>query len=245
LWGVDLTQRLVAICKRNYNSNVYPSDQLRWPSRKCLTRIAMSRRMIFPLLAALVSVTAVTLLAPTPAGASDSNEVIGKMVGTWPDWLARVEQCPADAMPENAGASAFSIEGCTAAVEQCLDRCRAGNAGDCYSAALVVQRTIKTGPLSDALFLRACKLGVASGCTNLAASMEDSGDYACPNRTYELACGRDDPWACTMMGFHLIRGIGVEKNNDRARRFLARSCRFGDTDEACAKAKAFLKEIGG
>jgi TPR repeat protein len=205
----------------------------------------MSRRMIFPLLAALVSVTAVTLLAPPPVGASDSNEVIGKMVGTWPDWLPRVEQCPADAMPENAGASAFSIEGCTAAVEQCLDRCRAGNAGDCYSAALVVQRTIKTGPLSDALFLRACKLGVASGCTNLAASMEDSGDYACPNRTYELACGRDDPWACTMMGFHLIRGIGVEKNNDRARRFLARSCRFGDTDEACAKAKAFLKEIGG
>ena len=148
-------------------------------------------------------------------------------------------------MPANAGAPAFSIEGCTAAVEQCLDRCRAGNASDCYSAALVVQRTIKTGPLSDALFLRACKLGVASGCTNLAASMEDSGDYACPNRTYELACGRDDPWACTMMGFHLIRGIGVEKNNDRARRFLARSCRFGDTDEACAKAKAFLKEIGG
>lgn len=204
----------------------------------------MSRRMIFPLLAAIVSITAVSLFAQMPAGASDSNEVIGKMVGAWPDWLPRAEQCPADAMPAKAGAPTFSIEGCTAAVEQCLDRCRAGNAGDCYSAALVVQQTIKTGPLSNALFLRACKLGAASGCTNVAASMEDSGDYACPNRTYELACGRDDPWACTMMGFHLIRGIGVEKNNDRARRFLTKSCRFGDTDEACRNAKAFLKEIG-
>ncbi|TWB01638.1 sel1 repeat family protein [Bradyrhizobium stylosanthis] len=204
----------------------------------------MSRCKIFPLLAVLVIVTAVNLLAPMPAGASDSNEVIGKMAGTWPDWLPRAEQCPADIMPSNAGAPAFSIEGCTAAVEQCLGRCRAGNAGDCYSAALVVQRTIKTGPLSDALFLRACKLGAASGCTNVAASMEDSGDYTCPNRTYELACDRDDPWACTMMGFHLIKGIGVEKNNDRARRVLAKSCRFGDLDEACSNAKAFLKEIG-
>ena len=140
----------------------------------------MSRRMIFPLLAALISVIAVGLFVPMPAGASDSNEVIGKMAGTWPDWLQRAEQCPADAMPADAGAPAFSIEECTAAVEQCLDRCRTGHAGDCYSAALVVQRTIKTGPLSDALFLRACKLGVASGCTNVAASMEDSGDYACP-----------------------------------------------------------------
>ena len=66
-----------------------------------------------------------------------------------------------------------------------------------------------------------------------------------PIERIELACGRDDPGLCTMMGFHLIKGIGVEKNNDRARRFLAKSCRFGDTDEACAKAKAFLKEIGG
>ena len=203
----------------------------------------MSRRMIFLLLAALVIVSAVSLLAPMPAGVPDSNGVIAKMAGTWPDWLPRAEQCPAEAMPANAGAPAFSIEGCTAAVEQCFDRCRAGNAGDCYSAALVLQRTIKTGPLSDALFLRACKLGAASGCTNVAASMEDSGDFACPNRTYELACGQDDPWACTMMGFHLIRGIGVPKDNYRALRFLAKSCRFGDTDEACVQAKAFLKEI--
>ena len=204
----------------------------------------MPHRKIRPLLAALVIISAAGLSAPTPLDAADNNDAIGKMEGTWPDWLPRAEQCPADSMPANAGAPAFSIEGCSAAAEQCLDRCRAGNASDCYAAALVVQRMIKTGPLSDALFLRACKLGVASGCTNVAASMEDSGDYACPNRTYELACGRDDPWACTMMGFHLIKGIGVEKNNARARRFLAKSCRFGDTDEACANAKAFLKEIG-
>jgi TPR repeat protein len=195
-------------------------------------------------MAALAIVSAVGLFAPMPVNASDSNDVIGKMVGTWPDWLPRADQCPADVMPASAGAPAFSIEECTAAAEQCLDRCRTGNASDCYSAALFVQWTIKTGPLSDALFVKACKLGVASGCTNVAASMEDGGDYACPNRTYELACGRDDPWACTMMGFHLIKGIGVEKNNDRARRLLAKSCRFGDTDEACTNTKAFLKEIG-
>jgi TPR repeat protein len=204
----------------------------------------MSSRKMSPLLSALVVIFVAGLFVPTPVSAADNDDVIGKMEATWPDWLPRAGQCPADAMPEDAGAPAFSIEGCAAAMEQCLDRCRTGHVGDCYSAALVVERTIKPGPLSDALFLRACKLGVASGCTNLAANMEDSGDYACPIRTYELACGRDDPWACTMMGFHLIRGLGVEKDNDRARRFLARSCRFGDTDEACAAAKNVLKEIG-
>jgi hypothetical protein len=237
-------QRLVAICNCIYNYNVYRSDHLSCGIPRSPDEIAMSRCKISLSLAALVIVFAASIFAAMPAGAADNNDVFTKMEGTWPDWLPRAQQCPADAMPANAGLAAFSIEGCSAAAEQCLDRCRTGNANDCYSAALVVQQKLKTGPLSDALFLRACKLGVASGCTNVAASIEDSGDYACPNRTYELACGRDDPWACTMMGFHLIKGIGVEKNNGRARRFLAKSCRFGEADEACRNAKAFLKEIG-
>ncbi|MCK1386806.1 hypothetical protein [Bradyrhizobium sp. 21] len=203
----------------------------------------MSRRQRSCSLTALLIACTAGLFSPVTADAGDLAGVAEKMEAAWPDWLPRPEQCPADAMPANAGAPVFSIEQCSAAVEQCIDHCRAGNVSDCYAAGLVLQ-SVKDSPLTDALFLRACKLGAASGCTNRAATMEASGDYACPNRTYELACARDDPWACTMMGFHLIKGLGVEKDHERARRMLAKSCRFGDADEACINAKAMLKAIG-
>jgi hypothetical protein len=101
---------------------------------------------------------------------------------------------------------------------------------------------IRDNPVSEALFLRACTLGIVSGCTNRAAGM-DRPD-ACAIRTFQVGCDRDDPWACTMIGFHLIRGIGIAQDRERARQALAKSCRFGEDDPACEYAKRLLNEIG-
>jgi hypothetical protein len=46
-----------------------------------------------------------------------------------------------------------------------------------------------------------------------------------------------------MIGLHLIRGIGIDKDHSRARQLLSRSCPFGEADEACRSAKALMKEI--
>jgi hypothetical protein len=59
-----------------------------------------------------------------------------------------------------------------------------------------------------------------------------------------MACDRDDAWACTMIGFHLVRGIGIAKDRERARRALVKSRRFGETDEACGFARQLMKETG-
>src|SRR5262249_32146117 len=99
-------------------------------------------------------------------------------------------------------------------------------------------------PVSEALFLKACTLGVVSGCTNRAANMHRPIGDACAVRTFQSACDRNDPWACTMIGFHLIRGIGIAKDRERARQALAKSCRYGEDDPACEYAKRLLKEIG-
>jgi len=186
---------------------------------------------------------ATALFGPTRAYATDAGNLLEEIEARWPDWLPSLEQCPADVMPARAADSNFSLERCSTSPAQCLDRCRAGDAGDCYATALVFQK-IKAGRVPEGLFLRACALGNVSGCTNRAAAMDNGSGVSCAVRTFERACDRDDPWACTMMGLHLVHGIGVARNNDLARRALSKSCRFGDGDQACASAKTLLKKIG-
>ena len=203
----------------------------------------MSRRATCVLVTALSIVFAAMFFAATTAGATDASNVLEDIEARWPDWLPNLEQCPADVMPARGNEPNFSVERCATSPGRCLDRCRAGDASDCYATALVFQR-IKDGRASEALFLRACALGYVSGCTNRAAGMDKNGKgNSCAIRTYELACDRNDPWACTMIGFHLIRAAGVNRDYDRARKALAKSCRFGEDDPARAGAKALLKEI--
>lgn len=160
-----------------------------------------------------------------------------------PDWLPDLDTCPADVMPARATPINYAKDRCAAALGWCLRSCRAGVASECYSAALVVEE-MHDGPVADALFLKACGLGFASGCTNRAARMKGGGSESCAVRTYDMACERDDPWACTMSAFHLIRGIGIAKDDARARQVLTKSCRFGEDDPACKFARSLQREIG-
>jgi TPR repeat protein len=101
---------------------------------------------------------------------------------------------------------------------------------------------------SEALFLRACRLGITSGCTNRAAGMthlapETAESNACAARTLAQTCRRDDPWGCTMYGYHLMRGAGVQKDPDLAIRMFRRACRINESFAACTKAKLLLKKI--
>jgi hypothetical protein len=204
----------------------------------------MSRWPICFLMTAFFLTLAVSPLGVATARAADAATILQQVEGSWPDWLPKPDQCPADLMPAHETVFNFSIERCSAETAQCLDRCRAGDAADCYATALVFKK-VKDTQLIDALFLRACGLGLVSGCTNRAAGMDMASDgHACAIRTYEKACDLNDPWACTMIGFHLVRGTGVEKDYARAKNALSKSCRYGDDDDACRGAKRLLKEIG-
>jgi hypothetical protein len=203
----------------------------------------MSLRTLNIFVMALFVAVAASLIRLSPAGAADATKIVEELEASWPVWLPKPDQCPADLMPAQEGSQQFSIEGCSADIEQCIERCRAGDAGSCYSAALVLQR-FRNSLVSLALFQRACASGFVSGCTNEAAGLDAGRGEACAIRTYGLACDHNDPWACTMIGFHLTRGIGVDKDHERARKALAKSCRFGDDDDACRSAKSLLKELG-
>jgi hypothetical protein len=198
-------------------------------------------RLVRGSLAALV--LAAVALQPLPAAAADSAKMLDDLEASRPDWLHAPDKCPADVMPARETSIDYSTDRCAAAPDQCLRRCQAGNAGDCYTSALILQK-IRDNSVSEALFLKACTLGVISGCTNRAAGMDRPEGDACAIRTFQSACDRNDPWACTMIGFHLIRGIGIAKDRGRARQALSKSCRYGDDDPACEYAKRLLKEIG-
>jgi hypothetical protein len=197
--------------------------------------------------AACVALVALALasagLQPRPAAADDKALVDG-MEAVRPDWLPSLDQCPADAMPPRETRSGFYKGRCESTLERCLRNCQSGNAEDCYASAIAVQKVSKHSPVAEALFLKACALGIASGCTNRAAGiLFDHKADPCALRTFTAACDRLDPWACTMIGFHLVRGIGIEKDHERARQLLSRSCKYGDTDEACRAAKRLLEQL--
>jgi len=191
----------------------------------------------------MAGVIAAIHLLLSSAGAADGAKVLEDVEAARPDWLPDLDRCPADVVPPRAAKLEYDKERCAAALDQCLRNCRGGLAGDCYASALILQE-VRKNPVSEALFLKACSLGIVSGCTNRAASMDGGHDDRCAIRTYEMGCDRDDPWACTMLGFHVVRGIGVTQDPERARQVLSKSCRFGETDPACGYAKGLLREIG-
>jgi hypothetical protein len=99
--------------------------------------------------------------------------------------LASRSRCPVDMMPARETRSNYFKGRCATTLEQCLGNCRAGDANDCYASALVLQE-IRNSPVSEALFPRACTLGVVSRCTNRAAVM-DLGHGTCLARLWSLA----------------------------------------------------------
>jgi len=159
-------------------------------------------------------------------------------------WLPSTSTCPADAIPATTTDGNDVPAKCAADLGGCFSRCQSSDAEACYGAALRVQEMgdmEANNPLAEALFLRACKLGVMSGCTNRAAGMMrfDAVSPArdtCVARTFEATCDKRDPWGCTMFGLVLEQGIGVTQDLPRALSVLKYGCVNGIDDPACQNA---------
>jgi TPR repeat protein len=166
---------------------------------------------------------------------------------THPGWLFPAESCPADVMAETEDKVVLLANACLPALEGCVSRCHLGEAPACYALALALQEQKIEAEIPEALFLRACKLGVRSGCTNRAAGMQDDegkpGVLSCIVRTFRKTCNQGDPWGCTMLALFLSRGQGVKQDVDEALRVLKKSCTYGDDDPACRRAKELSRRL--
>ncbi|MEN5094437.1 sel1 repeat family protein [Pseudomonas protegens] len=166
------------------------------------------------------------------------------------DWQAQARQCPSDNMPARTATRATQANRCETPEQlgACLQRCETGDGNDCYWLATTLQQAKGPAAGYEPLYQRACSLGLVSGCTNRAAGMltADADNQAtrhCAVQSFNKACELNDPWACTMYGFHLSRGIGVAPDADLALKVLDKSCKYGPADPACSGARQLQEEI--
>ena len=152
-------------------------------------------------------------------------------------------------MPQAQSFAYLSRNHCqTGQMQSCLAECAQSDASACYWLAEALQEARVASQASEALFQRACQLGIVSGCTNRAAGLfnerrDELEAQACAARTYDKACQADDPWACTMQAMHLSRGLGVRQDRQQALKVLEKSCKYGPEDPACTYGQRLMSEL--
>lgn len=216
-------------------------DKFMLPSRAAAIgcRLAMHRhRIAFAVLAFFLAGHAT---AETQLPSAEAQAIVQTVIAN-AAWAAAARDCPTTVMHTHTAKEAFVENDCKPGrLAVCLDACTTGTSGACYWLAYELQRQKVAEDAPTALYHQACRLGVVSGCTNQAAGMlhaakDDETTRACAAATFDLACTRDDPWACTMSAMHLSRGIGVPQDIPRALKALEKSCTFGPKDPACTAA---------
>lgn len=192
-----------------------------------------------------INITCIMLLLSMQAGHCQPPPAeavrVSKQVLTNSTWLAEVTVCPASIMTTREVPA--DDNSCTGArLGSCLTECEAGSGPSCYWLAQELQKFGDGTRAPQALFQRACKLGVMSGCTHRAASMlsvksKDQAMQRCAASTYSKACAFDEPWACTMYAFQLGVGIGVTQDIPGALKILDKFCKDDLEDPRCKHAK--------
>jgi hypothetical protein len=164
-------------------------------------------------------------------------------------WVAESSRCPSEFVGKAALLSQVPNPGCgKGELGSCLSKCAAGQAAACYWLGHGLHREGADQQAAEVLYQQACKLGVASGCTNRAAGMlkvglADPSTQRCAVRTFSTVCALGDPWACTMYALHLSRGLGVKRDPKLALEVLGKSCKYGPEDEACQYGNGLKKQI--
>lgn len=167
-----------------------------------------------------------------------------------PAWLAETQRCPAEFLARKEESLRTNREyACPSGNPgECFARCVSGAAESCYWLGQTLQEKKATTEAVDALFVRSCKLGIASGCTNFTAGLPDGKKdkpevRACTLQTYERTCGHNDPWGCTMYAFELTRHNHSAADRTKALAALAKSCLNGQDDPACNYGHALRQRL--
>jgi len=193
-------------------------------------------------------VSEISRLAEDPADVKDRVMKVVEAQRKKKEWM-KVDGCAADSIPTNGRRSSLMASDCAGDPAFCLTKCDAKDGEACYALARLIQdNDVIENDVANILYRQACRLGIASGCTNTASLLfegDDPSDRICAARTFEIACTQDDPWACTMNGLALAEGIGHKKDIGAAMRSLDRACEVAtdQTSEPCIKAKELKSSI--
>jgi hypothetical protein len=179
---------------------------------------------------------AAAALAPPASTPLRTRDDAMRALRAEPTWLPRLDACPADVMPAKISNAPFPLPVCAGdALAGCVERCRGGDARACLSSAMEVQVPGPPERISEALYLRACMLGSAGGCTNRAAGRLNERKHDvddCTVRSFGASCGGDDAWGCAMFAFALAKTGKREGVSAAAKK----ACELTPNDEPCLAA---------
>lgn len=175
-----------------------------------------------------------------------SNQEIVQKIKHNQQWQAQKNKCPAEISPNKAVKFSRKEEKTDLLAARTLNpyyqRCvQDGKGYACYNLALGLQ-SLKFEHEAEVVFQEACRLGVASGCTNRAAGMlaerpRNKRVKRCGTASFAKACDWKDPWGCTMYAGQLVAGDGVSKDTTKALAVMKNSCLHGKSDPACQAAQ--------
>jgi hypothetical protein len=120
----------------------------------------ISRRLAIGIKLTVLVLASIALQQKLLAASDAAGLLLESLEASKPDWLRDLAKCPFDVMPARETKPDYSSDRYATDLERCIDNCRAGDASDCYASALVLQR-VRNNPISEALFLKACSLGIA------------------------------------------------------------------------------------
>jgi hypothetical protein len=105
----------------------------------------------------------------------------------------------------------------------CGDACLRNDGLACFARGVELQGEGAPSDVADAMYLRACRLGLPIGCTNYAAGLWFRQDAAapCAERLFQLSCAAGEAWGCGMLGRMIVE---AGKEIPRGREILERSC---------------------
>lgn len=208
------------------------------------TKLETARPLKIPSSAAAMVVAFVVLDGePDPRDDPAARQEAHQRLAAHPKSLPDPGECPAKIMPATF-VTRNTWDDTAARGGRLLYAVRACESGDgdyCYAAAQELIAEDLSSAAAQSLFLAACRLGLASGCTNAAAGhAQDDCSFA----AYEASCDRgQDPWGCAMLGLALVHGDPRHRDLQRARAVLPKACRRGQDDPACQVASQLLESL--
>ncbi len=181
-----------------------------------------------------------------------SDKQIVRKVKRNQQWQAQQDKCPAELAPakrvkfgrKESRMDTDAATNLNTHYQNCINE----NKGyACYNLALGLQ-TLKFDDEAEVMFQQACRLGVASGCTNRAAGMlsarpQNKRVMRCATKSFAKSCDWKDPWGCTMYAGQLVAGEGVKKDNRKALSVMKNSCLSGQDDPACQAAQRIKQYV--
>ncbi|MFK7939315.1 MAG: hypothetical protein AB8B82_08045 [Roseovarius sp.] len=164
--------------------------------------------------------------------------------------------CPADVFAQDARRSTGSAE-CRKNPGWCLIKCRGGQGKACFGVARAIQTEMEDvgeATFTYPMFMAACAIGHANGCTNAGAAVKNGSwiagtrpdhvaDRACQFRTYDAACTAGASWGCFMLGLEWgVEGVNGQTDQQKAKAAWQRSCVLGPNGSACAASERRLSQ---